>query len=212
MNFYTKNSSSSGFFFAAFSRGCFGRLSRWLQIFRGVETPCAGESVLGCMGNVFEILFPYETFFFVQKFRPMPASYVRLWLLNMNLTDNRLTETCHIIWRETTPSFDRRSLPSLCASSTLQSMMGLAVESCVWRVSARLRFAFAFATPPTQRQAVESGSTTRTNRLARQFNVQGKKESRRIAGELFDELFYSWQYFCWNRNCSEKFKRLFCVQ
>lgn len=158
----------------------------------------------------------HTKYFFVQKFRPMPASYVRLWLLNMNLTDNRLTETCHIIWRETTPSFDRRSLLSLCASSTLQSMMGLAVESCVWRVSARLRFAFAFATPPTQRQAVESGSTTRTNRLARQFNVQGKKEKLRIAAKFSSNYstrgksFYF--FFLLNRNYSEKFKRFFCVQ
>lgn len=59
MNFYTKNSSSSCFFAATFSRVV-------LEVavsFPRDGNPFAGESLLGCMWNVFEILFPYETFF-----------------------------------------------------------------------------------------------------------------------------------------------------
>lgn len=151
MNFYTKNSSSSGFFSATFSLV-------WLQIFRGMETRALVKVFSGVCEMCLKFYFHTKPFFRSE----VPAYASELCLLVtakyeydwQSVWLSGMTETCHIIWHETTLntlSFDRRSLLSFCASSTLQSMMSLVVDFVCSpsRVSARLRFACFCNSPNT---------------------------------------------------------------
>lgn len=64
MNFYTKNSSPGEFFFAAFSRGCLREVvSRWLQIFRGVETRALVKVFSVVCGVCLKFYFHTKPFF-----------------------------------------------------------------------------------------------------------------------------------------------------
>lgn len=149
MNFYTKNSSSGGFFFAAFSRGCFAKvfcrffvswkLVRWWKCSR-LYGKCVWSSI--SIRNLFSFRSSGLCLWV------MLACDSKIWIW---LTIGWLRHVS-FIWRETTPSFDRRFV-----------VFVMRLEYFTVNDESRrriVRFAFAFATPPTQRQAVESGSTT----------------------------------------------------